>query len=551
MQGALSSYPVALTGATLTETARTIALPGAHQPHRLPTFPALERTSVINLNATTTYNMSASVTSARAILFKQAVYPFWTEQQTTAGFQPTWWAVHDLGSLLGAAFLANATVPIPNCFTVAGTGNNVATVATANVAITAASPVPTGYSLLGMSDQIGAPYLYVPKGFTIFAIVDNSATAAAGSISLDLEVVGERGLAQNESRLQNVTLGAATNTWSGTYGALASGWFRPVLIGLAGGAGPVATSKLMLIVAPAGAFTGATKTYTGGAASTVALLPPVIAPGLAASAVPFCNSRVTAASVLMTNVTKALNKEGTVTAGRINQKTSNLFDFDGTSFDQLHPSEKYFYGLEKGFYSYLPLTTDPTEFSDFQYSSWPTGLAGGSPTFLPVFNLAVDAFPHCVYLSDPDGGTSLAISVDWHLEFRNTSVLWPIGVSAMSLEMLHSAQLALLNAGFFFDNVDHKNVLDWVTKGVKALKPFSSLHPVLGVGVHYADKIMSAINPPVAPTALEFGPPRRPKAPKADNMSERSEKPRKDKPKPTMAPSKKKDKKSEGKRARA
>jgi hypothetical protein len=214
------------------------------------------------------------------------------------------------------------------------------------------------------------------------------------------------------------------------------------------------------------------------------LLPAMIAPGITTSTAPYQSTRNTACSALFTNVTKALDKEGTVIAGRFSPQVTRVFDVDSTSFSTLHPSEKYFFGLEKGFYTYLALSTDNTQFRD-EWVNDP-GWSG------PVIPLDQTAMVNTFLFSDPDGGTALAINLDWHIEYRNTSVLWPIGVSAISLDEAQKCQLALLSAGFFFDNTHHNSVLNWVTKGVKALKPYGSLHPVLGVGLHGADKMLSA-----------------------------------------------------------
>ncbi len=59
------------------------------------------------------------------------------------------------------------------------------------------------------------------------------------------------------------------------------------------------------------------------------------------------------------------------------------------------------------------------------------------------------------FLSDPDGGTSLALTLDLHLEFVNSSQLFPTGVSPMTLEDLRSAKLALQSAGVWFENPSH------------------------------------------------------------------------------------------------
>jgi hypothetical protein len=386
-----------------------------------------------------------------------------------------------------------------NVLSYVSSGPVTASAATGNQAVTVGSTfgtTPTGYAPMGMNGISGSPYFYVPAGFTLLTVLDNGASAASGSATVIYDVFAA-GSGISETTVFSAAVGALNNVYFATNTALVSGWYRPVSI-TAGGSSLSGANRLMCIVYSSGTYTAATKTLALGTSAVTALLPAVIAPGVSTSAVPFSSTRVTSLAALFTNVTKALNKEGTVLAGRLNAKTTNYFDFTAASFSQLHPSEKYFYGLEEGMYTYMPLSSDPYDFVDHVWNQVPwTGQA------IPCVNLAQDAHPHAIVFADPDGGTSLAVNVDWHLEFRNTSVLWPVGVSGITLEALHQAQLGLLSSGFFFNNVDHNRILSWITKGIRALKPFSGLHPVLGVGIHGAEKVLSSMTQKkVQPTTL-------------------------------------------------
>jgi hypothetical protein len=179
---------------------------------------------------------------------------------------------------------------------------------------------------------------------------------------------------------------------------------------------------------------------------------------------------LTAAATLFTNVTKAINKEGTILAARLNPETVNPFYFNAATFNDIHPAEKYFYGLEKGFYTYAPPSTDLTAFQDFVSHDQSGGVS-------PLYRLDNNAMVNAFLFSDPDGATALAVNLDFHIEFRNSSQLWPIGLSGMTLEALHQAQLALVSAGFFLDNPDHKWILEKISQAWKMAKPLLKLHP--------------------------------------------------------------------------
>jgi hypothetical protein len=113
-----------------------------------------------------------------------------------------------------------------------------------------------------------------------------------------------------------------------------------------------------------------------------------------------------------------------------------------------------------------------------------------------VVRLDNSSLVNAFVFTDPDAGTSLAVNVDYHIEFRTTSALWPIGLSSMSLEALHGAQLSLTEVGFFFPNETHKEVLGKVMPKLgSALGSVASLigiaHPLLGKAAKVGSIILS------------------------------------------------------------
>ncbi len=136
--------------------------------------------------------------------------------------------------------------------------------------------------------------------------------------------------------------------------------------------------------------------------------------------------------------------------GRLAPQTVNVWRASLTNVSGLHPSEKAYLPLETGAYTYVPPSTDMAMFWDYTipigvYPS-PTG------TRFPIIRLDNTSLVNAGFFSDPDGGTNLAITADWHFEFRTTSALFSIGLSGTTLESFHQAQLSLVEAGFFFAN---------------------------------------------------------------------------------------------------
>jgi len=223
----------------------------------------------------------------------------------------------------------------------------------------------------------------------------------------------------------------------------------------------------------------------------------------ATTPLPYYATRTTAAAALFTNVSKVQNKEGTIQAGRLNPKATNIWSAAKSALTNLHPSEKQLLGLETGFYTFCPPSTDLASFWDYTLST----AQGASAA--PMVRLDNDSLANLFFFDDPDGSTSLAVNVDYHIEFRTTSALWPIGLSAMSLESLHAAQLSLVEVGFFFPNETHEELKKKVVPRLAtALGQVSSLvgvvHPTLGKALKFGSMIMSKKNKTaVRPTSAD------------------------------------------------
>jgi len=78
---------------------------------------------------------------------------------------------------------------------------------------------------------------------------------------------------------------------------------------------------------------------------------------------------------------------------------------------------------------------------------------------------------------------ALAVNISWHIEFRTTSALFQIGMSPLTLESLHQAQLALSQVGFFFDNPDHTMIITSVLKALKMYLPAAAAAVSAGLGM--------------------------------------------------------------------
>ena len=166
------------------------------------------------------------------------------------------------------------------------------------------------------------------------------------------------------------------------------------------------------------------------------LIPVASPPQLAVSKAQFVDTRVTALAVKVINTTKVLNKEGTVNAARLDLRqvaSDQVWALADSVFAGVHPSMRYFGALEHGLYSYFQPTAEAASFSNCLLAD----------TSFIVMDLAALPVVQAAVFTDPDSGTNLAAAVDWHIEFRTTSTLFPIATCTSPIEQYHRAAIAV------------------------------------------------------------------------------------------------------------
>jgi hypothetical protein len=179
---------------------------------------------------------------------------------------------------------------------------------------------------------------------------------------------------------------------------------------------------------------------------------------------------------LGTNVTQVLNKGGTILGGRVSPAVIDPWRVQQSYVNALHPAEKAFLPLETGVYTYCPPSTDLIFFSDHTLNT------GQGASACPIYVLSNDALYNKLYLTTAGVEESLACTVTWHLEFRTSSALFQIGLSGLTLESLHQAQLVLAETGYFFENPKHDAVLSKVISAAKKYVPMAvgAYNPAVG-----------------------------------------------------------------------
>lgn len=446
----------------------TMVYPAKKQPVRLPTFPSVSRTAVLDLSSP----MRISVgNSTRVMLSPQANYPVFMDYTcptatpmayvagvTYASKSNAPYGVSDLGQPDNSVLLGYA----PGVATTWGTSTNVTNPGSPAITSTTTYADPAFYNpILGVDESVGGvPFIYTPAATSTFIVVQAGSALSSIKVSLELEIWVAPG---EVKRFSTGVVGGGANwqvafTFAELTGLLSGAtWVRPVSVSMhpapPNGYVPVvhffaATSlaSFSLTGSTNGLTTIAVEAPAGGSTGFMPFPMPV---DFYTSAVPWQNTRVTAAAIAMENVTKVMNKEGTIMCGRLHPSTTDPFNFSANTLAALHPLEKAQLPMERGIYTYCAPANSFDRFKDYSYPAKFTRSSTLTYTNIPTFNLSFDGMYNCLVLQDPDGGTLMSANLDYHLEFKSSSVLWPLAISKHSVEQLHSAVQRLANGPFF------------------------------------------------------------------------------------------------------
>ncbi len=448
---------------------------------RFPSFPALERTAVMGFNQPATLNVNTGADTAITV-FRQATYPVWADQVQTYNvavdylFDPVQGAAGNTNYLPRTAIFGWAMANRAAAATTVGLSNFGSNTVT--------------WPLLGVDRELGGvEFTYVPSGARLGCVFwGATAFAAATNVTIDLEFWSSPGEASSSSAVGQVLSGTASIV-AGNTGTLLTfatgqinGWVRPRVasVNTAGASVPIAGLTLVVNTAASTAYVPSTTTagiYQLTTPSDTNMHMPLVMPSeFTNSSLPWFATRVTAAAILGTNVTQVLNKGGTVLGGRVSPAVQNAWSVGYAYVAGLHPAEKAYLPLETGVYTYCPPSTDLTFFTDYTLNT-----AAGAPA-APLFVLSNDSMYNKIFLRTAGVVEALACTVTWHVEFRTSSALFQVGLSALTLESLHQAQLVLAESGFFFENPEHDRLLNRVISTAKKYAPdvVGAINPVAG-----------------------------------------------------------------------
>jgi len=178
----------------------------------------------------------------------------------------------------------------------------------------------------------------------------------------------------------------------------------------------------------------------------------------------FRDCRINAVGCLYRNVTSNMYKNGQVTANNVTVNNAGVFgpnylaNTGQTIFHTQHAklskqaNLRYYGKLEAGFYHFAKPDKESLEFRD-----WTLSPATGNPATSAAIRM--DAFGRydVVEFADNDStvSTVMAVTVDYHLEWRNTSQFHQTDVCRTSIDTWHQAQAALVKMPNMFENPLH------------------------------------------------------------------------------------------------
>lgn len=425
----------------MSDIAQSIAIPHEHRPTRLPSFPNLERTAVVPTVATGT----VAVTSGYMrdwTLVRSPTYPLWTRSTpSTQSASLYYWATPTSGAFGSIAAVGNSVIfPYEPYTTYGANGTDAAWIAS----------MKRRYPLARTRD--GRAFVVAGAGTAYSGVTISFSATINATFNLVFELWDGTG---------ETTVVSATATVNASYvdyvspTLLSGGFFRLVSATCTSW-----TSGNVNVTALYAGITSGTSISNPSGTSCACYAPVFAPPEFVGSRIPYNATRANAAGVLLTNVTAVLDKEGTISAARVPRSAApgcfnGSLDLAASSFTTLisnvYPKDRYFGPMEKGLYAYTLPDSSTDSFFDCVSDSL------HADTFpMPVFNLDSFEYVSLITMADLGGnGSTIAVTQDVHLEFRSSSMLFPVGFSMTSLEAYHTAQMALAQQGVFFENPVH------------------------------------------------------------------------------------------------
>jgi hypothetical protein len=406
-------------------------------------------------------------------IHRQPYYPGWASQNIAGCAYGLWWPSVDTVATGDAV-----DIPVSPMWWNSGARSGGTVDPGVNFAVTGTRSDPF-YPIVGVDEEGTRPFIWCHSfGYTV-AVLNTNWTAGTITAIAALERWVGPGLVSTSTT--TVAMNITGNGLSAANIAVQPGWWRLRSLTIASGAsattGNISAIGLfaqnqgpVVVLSPPG------MTFATGASNS--LMPLGTTSEFDVTPVPWQDTKVTAAALLLSNVTRALEKEGTVLWARVNPEQYDPFTVPKTVINSMHPAERSLLAAELGTYTYTMPSTDLATFRSFVLQFATTSGVGAGNTAIPVYRLDSKSMVNVGYVTDPALPTSnFAFTLDFHVEFRTTSTIFELGMSRLPMEALHQAQLELLEMGFFFSNESHWSV---IPRAIKAMAKYTAPLSMMG-----------------------------------------------------------------------
>jgi hypothetical protein len=448
------SLPLAyrVTTDSLSAIAKSIVLTKESPPLRLPVQTGTERTAVLALENTGTFSFDSTVVAsggnAYALLIRHPLVPLWMSGTFTGTFvqYQTLFATATEGAS-GSQSATVVNIPLDDSAYFVNTGTLPSWLGN-NVVNNPRYTIP-----IGVDKILGVDYMYVPPGaLAVVQVTFGASTACGGQINI-YNWTGPG----SEELVGTVTNSGNTNQLNYTF-SVVGGWYR-----WGNGEFYSSTTTSLSVAFYPGWITGGTPAAPSG---TLNFLWPFNIPSefIADTPYPWADTRVNSASALFTNVTEVLGKSGTVLAARLIAEDGYWVPAPIVVSSRA-PTEKYFGALEHGVYSF----TSPSPESQVYQRAWRQATTSSYNN--PVVYLDSLGYGNQFIFTDNNNSPygQLAVTVNWHIEFRTSSILFPNAVSVTPLEELHRAHVAVGMLPNFMQNEQHMDYLKMLGSAIRSV----------------------------------------------------------------------------------
>lgn len=454
------------------EMAEAILRPHRRTGARVPTYPECIPTATTQFRNdvdVTCGGGTSSETNGWGLLTRSPVYPFWFSQSIADKW--TYQAVYETGAKFGPIPVASDAETAGDVQDLLGSysGNTGGSQNAIGVVDGAALPAMTGLpratAILAYSevnDKPDIPFVFVPKGARATVVLALTGSAmTAGSLGTGTDVNLEymlRGMEQDE--FSSGALVTSSNFAYKSFVATKGLWVRPVSATATLAAAVIAGATILrvgILVTNTSAGTVSSNVNSFPAFTltnaSVDLTPKLLPyPGTVGQGIftfsnkAFESCMTTGVSLLMENVSKVMNKEGTITAGCLTDGSENVWSQvnDNTStlsaIAALPPQRRYRGASEHG------LTMSVLPGKNFQtLRSHTVSLSGFTSLNCPVMSFRPGDYFSIFAISDADVETpmtfSTTVSVAW--EYVTDTQFVESSIAGTPLEVMHKAMLQI------------------------------------------------------------------------------------------------------------